>query len=238
MNNRVPKPFNPGLNHTFYFLRTYLYRKIRALAPACKGKLLDFGCGSKPYQSLFTNVTEYVGLDFAGEGHSHENESIDVFYDGKQIPFPDQHFDSVFSSEVFEHVFNLDEIIPEIHRVMKPGAKLLITCPFVWPEHEAPVDFARYTVFSLRYLLTKHGFEVVQEDKSGDFSAAIYQLRMVYYSEHVIPALPLLGRSKFFRTSIAPGFYACMNLWFRFWHRVLPKSRVLYLNNIIVAQKK
>ncbi|MEO5562034.1 MAG: class I SAM-dependent methyltransferase [Chitinophagaceae bacterium] len=237
-NNRVPKAFNPGLNHTFYFLRTFLYKKVREHAPDLSGKLLDFGCGSKPYQSLFTNVTEYVGLDFASEGHSHEKESIDVFYDGKTIPFPDEYFDSVLSSEVFEHVFNLAEILPEINRVMKPGAKILITCPFVWPEHEVPVDFARYTVFALQHMLQKAGFTIVLTDKSGDFSSAIYQMRMVYFSEHVIPAVPLLGRSKFFRTSLAPGLYVCMNLWFSFWHKVLPKSKASYMNNIIIAQKK
>jgi SAM-dependent methyltransferase len=237
MINRVPKQFKPALNHPFYFLRTFLYRKVKTLAPAFTGKLLDFGCGSKPYQSLFLNVSEYVGLDYEGEGHSHKNESIDVFYDGKKIPFPDEHFDGVFSSEVFEHIFNLTEILPEISRVMKPGAQLLITCPFVWPEHEVPVDFARYTTFSLNSILQKSGFTVMLTDKSGDFSSAIYQMRMVYFSEHVIPSIPLLGKSKFFRTSLAPGLYFCKNLWFSFLHRILPKSTVLYLNNIIIAQK-
>jgi SAM-dependent methyltransferase len=238
MKNSVPKPFKPGLNHSFYFIRTFLYRKIEALAPAFSGKLLDFGCGSKPYQSLFVNVDEYIGLDYEGEGHSHKNEAVDVFYDGKHIPFPDAYFDGVFSSEVFEHIFNLEEILPEISRVMKPGAQLLITCPFVWPEHEVPVDFARYTVFSLQELLRRAGLAVIRIDKSGDFTSAIFQMRMVYFSEYVIPAIPLLGKSKFFRTSIAPGLYCCMNLWFSFWHRILPKNKTLYLNNIIIAQKQ
>ena len=132
-----------------------MYKKIRQFAPQLQGRLLDFGCGTKPYRGLFTNVSEYIGLDFENEGHSHRNENIDVMYDGKTIPFADKHFDSVFSSEVFEHIFNLEQMIPELNRVMKKGAKLFVTCPFVWNEHELPNDYARYTQFALRHLLEK-----------------------------------------------------------------------------------
>ena len=132
MNRSVPKAFRPGKNNPFYFIRRDLLGKISQNAPELTGKLLDFGCGSKPYQSLFINASEYIGLDYEGEGHSHKDEQVDVLYDGRHIPFPDNSFDSVFSSEVMEHLFNPDEMLPEINRVMKPGAKILITCPFVW----------------------------------------------------------------------------------------------------------
>jgi ubiquinone/menaquinone biosynthesis C-methylase UbiE len=119
---------------------------------------LDFGCGCKPYESLFSNASQYTGLDFESEGHPYANEKIDLFYDGKSIPFKNAHFDAVFSSEVFEHVFNLEEIIPELNRVMKKGGKILVTCPFVWNEHEVPIDYARYTLFALNHLFEKKRF--------------------------------------------------------------------------------
>lgn len=238
MNQQVPRSFRPGLNNPFYFIRRALLEKVEQYAPQLTGKLLDFGCGSKPYKSLFTNATEYIGLDYEGEGHSHRDEQVDVFYDGRHIPFPDVSFDAVFSSEVMEHIFNPYEILPEINRVMKPGARLLLTCPFVWPEHEVPVDYARYTGFALQHLLEQNGFRILTLDKSGDFTLAIYQMKMVYFSEHVIPALPLLGKSKFFRVSVAPGIYFLLNSWYQFKHWLLPKRKELYLNNIVLAEKK
>lgn len=237
MSSTVPKSFRPGLNNPFYFIRRALLKKVEEYAPKLEGKLLDFGCGSKPYQSLFINVKEYIGLDYEGAGHSHKDESIDVFYDGKKIPFTNDHFDSLFASEVFEHLFNLEEMIPEIKRVMKKGGKILITCPFVWNEHEIPIDYARYTQFALKHLLEKNGFTILSQDKSGDFTMALYQMKMVYTSQHFIPAIPLLGKSKFFRTSIAPAIYFVMNSWFTFKHWILPKRKDWYLNNIILAQK-
>ncbi|HMG68837.1 MAG TPA: class I SAM-dependent methyltransferase [Chitinophagaceae bacterium] len=237
MSNSIPKNFRPSISNAFYFIRNELLKKIKKYSPQLTGRMLDFGCGSKPYKSLFTNVSEYIGLDYESEGHAHTNESIDVMYDGKKIPFPDDYFDSVLSSEVFEHIFNLEEIIPEISRVMKKQAKILITCPFVWQEHEIPVDYARYTQFALKYLLERKGFRILAQDKTGDFTMAIYQMRMVYINEHFIPAIPLLGRSKFFRNNIPPIINPILNSWFSFWHWVLPKRDVLYLNNVILAEK-
>lgn len=237
MQHQVPKSFRPGISNEFYFIRNALYKKVAQYAPELKGKMMDFGCGSKPYQSLFSNVTEYIGLDYASEGHSHANELIDVIYDGQTIPFPDENFDSVFSSEVFEHVFNLEKIIPEINRVMKKDGKLLITCPFVWNEHEVPVDYARYTQFALKHLLEKNGFTVLLQDKSGDFMMALHQMRMVYFNTHFIPAVPLLGKLKFFRTNIPPIINPVLNAWFSFKHWILPKRKDWYLNNIVLAKK-
>ena len=75
-------------------------------------------------------MEEYIGIDVDQSGHPHDNEDIDIFYDGKRIPFSDNYFDSVLSSEVFEHVFNLNELMMEISRVTKKGGKLLITVKY------------------------------------------------------------------------------------------------------------
>lgn len=237
MQNKVSKSFRPGLSNAFYFIRSALYKKIRQYAPELQGRVMDFGCGSKPYQALFTTAAEYIGVDYAGEGHSHTDGSVDVFYDGKKIPFPDQYFDGVFSSEVFEHIFNIDEILHEIARVIKKEGKLLITCPFVWHEHEVPVDYARYTQFALKHLLEKNGFTLLVVDKSGNFLTAIHQMRVLYFNEHFIPSFPLLGRFKFFRTNIPPLINPVLNGWFSFKQWLLPKRKDLYLNNIILAKK-
>ncbi len=237
MQQNVPKSFNPGLNNAFYFTRSVLYKKINQFAPELRGRVMDFGCGSKPYQSLFTNATEYIGVDYAGEGHSHTNESIDILYDGKTIPFPDEYFDAIFSSEVIEHVFNVEEILKELARVIKREGKLLITCPFVWPEHEVPADFARYTQFALKSMLERNGFTLLIVDETGDFLTAIHQMRVLYFNEHFIPSFPLLGKSKFFRTNIPPLINPILNGWFSFKSWLLPKRKDLYLNNIILAKK-
>src|SRR5687767_14503304 len=106
----VPKDFNPSVTNPGYLTRNRLLKSILFFRENMTGRMMDFGCGSKPYKSIFT-VNEYIGVDYDNPGHPHNNEQIDVFYDGKTLPFPDNHFDSICSAEVVEHIFNLPEIL-------------------------------------------------------------------------------------------------------------------------------
>lgn len=237
MQSKISKDFNPSLSSPYYFIRKFLLQKIMEYSNHLQGNLLDFGCGTKPYKSLFNHVNSYTGIDFENPGHSHANEQIDAFYDGKKIPFQDNHFDSILSSEVFEHIFNLEEVIHELHRVLKPGGKMLITCPFVWNEHEVPHDYARYTQFALKSLLEKNGFEIVVLDKTGDFATTLHQMKMVYISEHFLNSMFLIGKIKFITSNIRSPLMLLCNSVFWVCHKLLPIRKDLYLNNIIIAQK-
>ncbi|HMZ45289.1 MAG TPA: class I SAM-dependent methyltransferase [Chitinophagaceae bacterium] len=238
MQTKVTKQFNPPLTSAYYFIRKLLLHKIIEYKNHLQGNLLDFGCGSKPYKSLFNHVSSYTGVDYENTGHSHINEQIDVFYDGKNIPFKDNEFDSILCSEVFEHVFNLEEILPDLNRVLKPGGKILITCPFVWNEHEVPYDYARYTQFALKHLLEKNGFKIIVLDKSGDFATTLHQMKMVYISEHFLQSIFIIGKLKFITSNIrSPLMFLCNGL-FLLLHKLMPKRNDLYLNNIVIAEKK
>ena len=50
-------------------------------------------------------------------------------YDGEHIPFPNNSFDIVFSSNVLEHIPHLPEFETEIIRVLKPTGQLLLNVP-------------------------------------------------------------------------------------------------------------
>ncbi len=234
--NRLYKQqsFNPGflglLFNPFYFIRKRIYSSIAGFAPALQGKLLDFGCGSKAYKSLFS-VEEYIGLDVEQSGHSHENEEVDVYYDGKIIPFADNTFDSCFSSEVFEHVFELEASLQEIHRVLKPGGKGLFVVPFVWDEHEVPYDFGRYSSFGLHYLLEKHGFEVLESKKDAHFAVVVAQLWNLYLFN-------LGPKHKYLRLVYGMLFIAPFTLVWSVLLLVLPKIDTLYFNNVTLVRKK
>jgi SAM-dependent methyltransferase len=222
--------FNP-----FYLIRRSLFKGIQRNKSYIQGKVLDFGCGSKPYISLF-NCESYTGLDYATEvSEKNTKLAADVFYDGKTIPFEANLFDSVFSSEVLEHVFNPGEILDEINRVMKPGGHLVLTCPFFWPEHEQPYDYARYSSFGLKHLIGEHGFEVVAYEKTGSYFECLLQ-GWVLYLYYFIPHKPKALEAIFFTIFITPFLLLGLLL-----AAILPK-RVkrsdFYLNNIIVARKK
>jgi SAM-dependent methyltransferase len=229
----LSKEFSPNIFHPFYFIRRGLSQAIFAHKDEFHGRMLDFGCGSKPYKSFF-KVDEYIGVDYENPGHPHQNEDIDIFYDGKHIPVGDAYFDCALSSEVFEHIFNLDEVLKEINRVLKPGAKLLITCPFVWNEHEVPHDYARYTIFALEDMLKKHGFEVLKVSKTGNFITAIYQVRNLYFYTVLYPKLKKIAPLRWIYKFL---FVFMINLCGKIMNFLFGGNSSLYLNNVILARK-
>ena|ERR1700722_5582721 len=225
--------FQPGLAglffNPFFFIRRNLYTNIRRAAPLLKGRLLDFGCGRKPYENLFS-VSEYVGLDMEQTGHNHRNSKVDVYYDGKHIPFPDESFDALFCGEVLEHVFDPELVLPEIRRVLKPDATALLTVPFCWNEHETPFDYARYSIFGIKYLLEKHGFEVLEVQRSGNFVQVNFQLWALYFYE-LFKGWGTAGKL------LAMLFIIPINVGGSLLRMLLPKNDSLYFNSIITAKR-
>lgn len=227
--NVIALIFNP-----YYFVRRNLYRNIKPYSKYLKGRLLDFGCGCKPYRKFFDDVTEYIGLDIDDRGLDHKNQDIDVFYDGKKIPFEDEHFDSLFTTEVFEHVPNLEEIIPEIYRVLKPGGDMVVTVPFVWNEHGLPYDFNRFTRYGIENLLKKYGFEVIKTEISTTYIEMLFQLWMEYI-RHSFRKLSSRGWLTMLVQIIFIFPAALVGCLFNF---ILPKNESLYGDTIILCQKK
>lgn len=50
-------------------------------------------------------------------------------YDGRRLPFPDQCFDIVFSSNVLEHIPHVEEFQSEVARVLKPNGRAIHVLP-------------------------------------------------------------------------------------------------------------
>lgn len=223
-----PDPLSLFIN-PFFFFRNSFYKNIKHFIPLLSGRLLDFGCGRKPFEKQFS-VNEYIGVDLEVSGHNHQNSKVDVYYDGKRLPFESESFDSLFCSEVLEHVFNPDEILPELNRVLKKGSRALITVPFSWNEHETPYDYARYSSFGIRHLLEKHGFKVLALKKSGNFARVNFQHWALYFFE----LFRKWGRTGYLLSLL---FIIPINLTGSVLLMVLPKNNSLYFTNIILSEK-
>jgi SAM-dependent methyltransferase len=216
--------------HPFYIIRSRLARSIAGRASEIEGRVLDFGCGSQPYRGDFAHVADYVGVDVAVSGHSQTSSKVDIYYDGRTLPFPDASFDAVISFEVFEHVFNLDEILDEIRRVLKPGGKLLFSIPFAWDEHEQPFDYARYTSFGIRALLERHGYGEIEIEKTSTDVEAIGQLWIAYLHQHVG------ARHGSIRALVQLALLAPLTIMTLILSHILPDRRHIYCNLLVSAR--
>lgn len=160
----------------------FLIRDIKdAIDNYAKGKLLDLGCGNKPYQTLYQLKTTFqIGCDVIQS----DKNCADVICPVTDLKFTDRLFDTILCTQVLEHVFEHDKMMSEIYRVLKPGGHIILTVPFAWELHEEPYDFFRYTKHALKQLFEQSGFEIDYIKPNGGKWAAIYQLRnnMMYSS--------------------------------------------------------
>jgi len=168
---------NPRLRPWTVFL--YLHRKpildaVKEAAPLLRGRLLDVGCGNKPYASIL-QCGEHVGVDVASSPH--HRERMDKIYDGRSLPFSDSEFDSLLCSEVLEHCQDPQLVVREMARVLKPGGHALLTVPMVFHHHEEPWDFQRFTRYGMEHLARQAGLNVVWlKPRGGMYGTALAQV--------------------------------------------------------------
>ena len=118
--------------------------------------VLDFGSGSRPYESLLrTKFRRYLAADFPGN----DEADVTICPEGR-LSLPDQEFDCVLSTQVLEHVEDPRVYLGEAYRVLKPGGTLVLSTHGIWRYHPDPLDHWRWTADGLRLEICRAGFEM------------------------------------------------------------------------------
>jgi SAM-dependent methyltransferase len=143
-----------------YYALVLLLEKLRRVADSplleSGDKILDYGCGNKPYRELFSaKFREYVGADIVG------NRAAElVLDDAGKVPAADASFDCILSSQVLEHVTSPRLYLLEAHRLLRPGGSLVLSTHGIWPYHPDPTDYWRWTIEGLQFEIRQAGFEI------------------------------------------------------------------------------
>lgn len=125
------------------------------------GKLLDIGAADRWIEQMLPKGIDYVALDYPATGRGLYDGTPHVFADGAHLPFADECFDGIACLEVLEHVLDPVAVMAEMERVLKPGGLAWISMPFLYPLHDLPFDFQRYTEYGLSRLANRCGLQVV-----------------------------------------------------------------------------
>ncbi len=219
---------NPHCNilHYNWLGSRHIVNDLKKYLPTLTGRVLDVGCGDKPYAHFLTNAREHIGLDvFPGP-------EVDVIAPrvGKW-DLEDNSFDCVISTQSLEHVTDFNLYCSEILRVLKPGGTFLATLPFIEFEHGSPYDFRRFSVWGLREIFG-HDYEVVEVRKQGGFGSltGFNYLNFIYSFKTMRYILSLL-----FPVWIVISFVVNIN---GYWIDLIDKSGYFYPNVMIIAKKK
>jgi SAM-dependent methyltransferase len=152
------------------FIRDAFAQAFADAAPG--GRILDLGCGVKPYASFYEpHFTHCVAADYAPR-----RPDISLCVDAQSLPFADASFDAVLFSEVVEHVPRPADAIMEIGRVLRPGGMLVLSWPMHYSLHEIPWDYSRLTEFGMDSLCRAAGLEIVWLRRRGDAFAVSFEI--------------------------------------------------------------
>lgn len=168
---------NPPRHHARFHVLTGLavsLRRIAARSDIPGDLIVDFGCGERPYESVFApHFARYLGVDLPGN-----TRADDTLRSDGRMPLDDHAADCVLSSQVLEHVSDPAGYLQEAHRVLREGGHLVLSTHGVWQYHPDPVDYWRWTGAGLRHQIERAGFTVLEvEGVLGPTGAALQLLQ-------------------------------------------------------------
>jgi SAM-dependent methyltransferase len=141
-------------------------------------RLLDVGCGPKPYYPFFAeHASEYVGVDVV------ENPVAELRGSVEALPVEDASFDVVLCTQVLEHCDDPAQAVRELRRVTAPGGRVLASTHGVQVYHPSPEDYWRWTHAGLRRLFTENASWQSVEVRAGAGTASCLAMLLGVYTE-------------------------------------------------------
>ena len=148
---------------------------------ASSERIVDVGSGNSSYNRFFPNRIA-VDLDPA--------RKPDIIGDAHNLPFGDGEVDAILSTDVFEHLKDPVRAVSEMKRVLKKGGKVIFVTRFIFPIHDSPNDFWRFTKYGLMELF--NDFEILElEPETTDFTTISVLLQRIGYQTKFVWNKPM-----------------------------------------------
>jgi len=120
--------------------------KLEKLLNSYNKKILEIGCGKNSYKKKFPK-SDWTATDINFEGDA------DLITDATDLKFSDNQFDVIICISVLEHIFEYQKALKEIRRVLKKKGILILSTPFIFPYHDYPGDYWRFSDQAIKKLL-------------------------------------------------------------------------------------
>jgi SAM-dependent methyltransferase len=227
-------PGSPPEEFIVPLLRARIEAVLQADLPAAPRTVLDVGCGRQPFRPLLEGpASAYVGMDVTQtpEGTVDVIAAIDA-------PLPAEllvcgPFDFILCTEVLEHVADWGAAFANLAALLKPGGRVLLTCPHFFRLHEEPYDFWRPTLHALGHHARMNDLKAVRQEAAGDGWDVLGTLLASCVAAPHRPGL--LSRLA------CRGVNACRRLAFALlkWRLLQRLARLpgVYLSNIVTLEK-
>lgn len=222
--------------HPQWLILRWTENASRLIKQTVHGVVLDIGCGDRWVEHSLPPNSRYLGLDYLPTVSKGYTGQPDVFGDGQRLPFVPESVDSVVLMDVMEHLPMPEMAMKEVWRVLKPGGVMLMQTPFLYPLHDEPHDFQRWTLHGLTTLFESNHFEIHQITLHGHPLETSAALLAIALANSVLEAV----KKKHFSILLTPLFVAAIplvNLSGWALAKSFPASAIMPLSYRVVAHK-
>jgi SAM-dependent methyltransferase len=177
-------------------LRKVLFLEYKTKDPSFSkpGCMLDIGCGNGWFIYTMRNKgwdVKGVEPSKAGAEAGRRMANLDIHHgDLLSANYPSGRFDYIRSNHSFEHIPNPNEVLREVHRILKPGGKAFIGVPNInsfngkvfgphWYYFGAPVHTFNYSDKTLSELLRKHGFKNIEVKYNSNYNGILGSIQIM-----------------------------------------------------------
>jgi SAM-dependent methyltransferase len=190
-----------------------------------RGRILDAGAGTTAYAPVLLKLaSEYISLDI-----SDERAKPRIVGSLLALPFSDGSFDTVFCSQVLEHVPEPKIALRELQRILVPGGVLILTAPHLAYLHNEPHDYFRFTRHGLAHLCIAAGLQVEEIRPAGGLLSFLAHIPSVVGKAFLRP-VPI----------VYDAFLTLNAVWSRavaWLDEQIDRRKLFALNYVVVARK-
>lgn len=187
--NKIKKlayPFRVTPLHPQWFGYRHNHKVYADITRHASGLVLDVGCGSGFPKNILRSGCLYFGLDLPFTSTNWYNTRPDIYGTAEILPLQDSSVSTILLLDVLEHIKAPHKCLEELYRVLSPGGILIIKIPFLYPLHDAPLDFTRWTEYGLLQLFNDNHFQIIESRKFGQPLETAALLLCIAISKHTI----------------------------------------------------
>lgn len=141
-------------------LQNYYFKKFNIIE---NENVIEFGSNKNSSKSFYRNINGNFSIDFADKLSGENN----IRFDLEKKNEVNKKYKLVIIFNVLEHVYNVDNALKELKKILKPSGKIVGATPFLYRVHYAPEDYNRYTKQFFLKLFKENNMKNIKIEELG-----------------------------------------------------------------------